>query len=299
MSTARLTLDNPVFVGRFRDFGRGSHFSKPVSRPLPPTGMISELRTAPTAVNRPVTALPVQPRQSRSQVLQRTITKKPTYTPVKSTKKLTSQKLLVAMAGVVFVAGLVVAGLGMRTNKQVVAQVKSATTQADAAQPDESKPSQQAMGSYRVDPASPRYVRIAKLGVFSRVTRQGVDSKGALKAPANVHDVGWYENSSKPGQAGAMLLDSHVAGPTTKGAFNRIKELVSGDRVEVERGDGQKFTYKVVKSVVSDADKTDMSSALVSVEQGKPGLNLITCTGAFDSRTNSYKQRLIVYAVQE
>lgn len=287
-------MDNPAFSGRFRDFGRGSHFTKPKAQPVRPRG-ISDIYAAQPRVQSP--AKPATLRQTRSQVLQRNITAKPV---ARKRRKPVSQKLLPAMATIVFVAGITVAVIGLRTNKHVEAQIKNASQQngQNAVAPDEEKPSAQAMANYKVDPTAPRYVRIAKLNVFSRVTRQGLDAKGAIKAPTNVHDVGWYENSSKPGEGGATLLDSHVSGPTVKGAFFGIKNLAAGDMIEVERGDGQKFNYQVVKSVVADADKVDMASALVSVQQGKPGLNMITCTGKFNPQTQEYQQRVVVYAVQ-
>jgi LPXTG-site transpeptidase (sortase) family protein len=138
----------------------------------------------------------------------------------------------------------------------------------------------------------------SKTNTNARVKRLGVDTKNELLAPNNTHDAGWYENSAKPGEAGAMLIDGHV-GFTKDGIFAHLKDLRKGDEISIERGDSQKFTYKVVDSQAYAADKLDMSKALVSAEPGKPGLNLITCTGKLTSNKTSYTDRLLVRAVQE
>mgnify|MGYP001197190424 CR=1 FL=1 len=295
MSTARITLDNPAFSGRFRDFGRGSYF-------VNPTPKNAQARDIKDVYERPARQIaqtkPAQQRQARSEVLLRNATVQPKITP-RRTKRIGTQQILVAMASMVFIAGISVAVLGLRTNKHVEAQVQAVTKQAQANPdgPQEDKPSAQAMASYQVAPDLPRYIRISKLGVMARVTRQGLDKEGAIKAPGNVHDVGWYDGSAKPGEDGAMLMDSHVSGPTTPGAFKNIHKLVAGDTIEVERGDGQKLTYKVVRSVSTKAEETDMAAAMLPADSNRQGLNLITCTGKFNATTQKYEQRIVVYAV--
>lgn len=299
MSTARITLDNPAFSGRFRDLGRGSHFVKPRARQVVVRGISDVYAPAPRKVT---SAKPAAQRQAKSQVLQRTTTRPIAPKSKNKMSKPSSQKVMMTMASLVFLFGIGVAVLGLKTNKHVEAQVQSVVNraeQSDEGVPKEEKPSQAVMSSYAVDPNLPRYIRINKLGVYARVQRQGLTKTGALKAPGNVYDAGWYENSSKPGEGGAMLLDGHVAGPTAKGVFNRIKDLKAGDVIEIERGDGQKFSYAVVKSTVSDVASTDMSAALTSVTPGKAALNMITCTGKYNSSTGEYDQRITVFAVQQ
>jgi LPXTG-site transpeptidase (sortase) family protein len=206
-----------------------------------------------------------------------------------------------AMAAIVFLSGMSVAVWGYWTNRQVKAQARTISqnsTADDNAAVQEDEPSSQAYGSYAVDPSLPRYVKINKIGVNAMVARLGVNKNGELKAPGNVFNAGWYENSSKPGEGGAVLLDGHVAGPTKHGVFYDIKKLEAGDMISIERGDGQVFNYKVVKSTVADANKLDMSEALLPIVAGKGGLNLITCTGSYSASSGEYNQRIIVFATQ-
>lgn len=74
--------------------------------------------------------------------------------------------------------------------------------------------------------------------------------------------------------------------------------MKADDVIKIERGDGQIFTYKVTGSQVYDNDKVDMAKVMTTSVPGKPGLNLVTCTGRFNVRTNTYEQRVVVFAVQ-
>ncbi len=219
--------------------------------------------------------------------------------------KLSVPKVMIGMAVVLFVGGAVISALSLRTNQEVKAQVKSvATTQTKqddeggltAGIPDESG-NPPPIASHKVPAANPRVIRIAKTNTEARILALGIAPTGELKAPANIFDAGWHKDSAKPGEAGAMLLDGHVSGPTKPGVFKKLGTLVSGDKIEIERGDGKKFIYTVTATKVFDADKLDMSSVMVSSVAGKPGLNIITCAGKYNKSTNKYEQRTVVYAV--
>jgi LPXTG-site transpeptidase (sortase) family protein len=126
----------------------------------------------------------------------------------------------------------------------------------------------------------------------------GLTAKNQIAAPNNVFDAGWYTGSAKPGQPGAMLIDGHVSSWTAHGIFYNLKKLQPGDKLQIQRGDGTTFTYKVVKSRVYDAAQVDMKAALSPVTTGKPGLNLITCDGSVIKGTSEFDKRLVVFTEQ-
>jgi LPXTG-site transpeptidase (sortase) family protein len=217
-------------------------------------------------------------------------------------KKRRSPKMslvLTALALILFVSGLAVNFSVLSKTNEAQAQVAGLTSNgsSNSDAPDETAPSD--IHNYHVAPSMPRFIRINKIGVEARVKRIGTKANNQLEAPSSVYDAGWYDGSSKPGEAGAALIDAHVAGPTKHGVFYDLKKLVAGDGIQVERGDGKLINYKVVTSKSFPAESVDMNSTLVSVDPAKPGLNLITCDGQFDSKTNEYKNRLVVYAVQQ
>lgn len=164
--------------------------------------------------------------------------------------------------------------------------------------PSSEKPSSDDIASYKVAPNMPRYLIINKLNVYARVKPLGVDSSNTIAAPDNIYDAGWYQRSALPGKAGTMLMDGHVSSWTAKGIFYNLKNLNRGDQIQVERGDGILVSYRVVKAQVYDAQEVDMAAALSPVEPGKPGLNLITCSGELSDNNRSFKQRLVIFATE-
>lgn len=211
-------------------------------------------------------------------------------------------KLLYGMAVIVFMFGMAVGLQGWMLNRKVADQVAPPVHAADRAteptNPDETKPDTNALANYTVAGDMPRYVRVPSLGVEARVLRMGINAAGEVATPNNVFDTGWYDGSAKPGQAGASLLVGHVSGVSSKGIFGTVDKLKPGDIIEVERGDGQKLTYKVASSQVYPNDAVDMNKALEPVAAGRQGLNLITCHGSFNASTHQYSERIVVFATQ-
>jgi LPXTG-site transpeptidase (sortase) family protein len=219
-----------------------------------------------------------------------------------------SQRLVVGMAAVLFVAGLLVTIQGFLANRAVGNQVAGSTVLARSSgpddgsedQPSETKPSVADVSQYSVAPDNPRVLIIPKIGVNSRVKPLGTNKDNSLSTPTNIYDVGWYTKSSKPGEiGGATLIDGHVHGIQNEGVFYNLKTLETGDRISIERGDGKTINYLVVSKETISKDNVDMAKALISADPTKPGLNLITCTGKYLPKEKTYDQRLVMYAVQE
>jgi len=215
-------------------------------------------------------------------------------------KRRKSTYVLYVLATVLFLAGGFLAWQGFVANKRLEAQIvqTSGDTEDDGSRPSTEPVHENAIDAYTVAPTMPRVLTIEKLGVKARIMPLGVTASNKLKAPSNVYDVGWYNSSALPGQAGAMLLDGHVSSWSTAGVFKNLHKLSAGDIISVERGDGQKLQYKVVKSETYEESQTDMQAALSPITPGKNGLNLITCHGDVRAGTSEFSERLIVFAEQ-
>jgi len=188
-----------------------------------------------------------------------------------------------------------------RANQKQVTALNKKTPSGTAATiiPSTVKPGADDINNYTVAPSMPRYLLISKLGVKARVKPLGVDSQNQLMVPTNVYDTGWYSASALPGQAGAMLIDGHVSSLSTHGVFYGLKDLAIGDEIQIQRGDGKMFTYRVVKTQAYNSASVDMAAATKPVTAGQPGLNLITCTGQIKPGTYLFNQRLVVFTEQE
>ncbi len=164
----------------------------------------------------------------------------------------------------------------------------------------EEEPTEEEVHEYTVAPDRPRYLTVPKLGINkARILPMGVNSRGELSTPNNIFDVGWYEASSLPGGGGTLIIDGHNGGPHVLGVFKNLPDLGYGDIIEVERGDGLVFKYKVIdsKSIpLSEADAY-MAVAARSPEPGKESVTLISCTGEWSQQQRTYLSRQFVRAV--
>lgn len=221
-------------------------------------------------------------------------------TPAKARRRL-APVLLASMGVVVFVVGITVSLLGMRTNTEVQAQVQeisaageTASQEAPASAPGQSDP----IASHKVAPNQPRVLSIPSIQVKARTLPTGLDKQNQIQSPAGLQDVGWYTGASLPGNAGAMLMYGHLSGWEASGIFKNLNKLKAGQTITVERGDGKTFTYRVVKSTIYPVDNVDMQAALKPITPDKNGLNLMTCHGTYDKAKKTFPGRLVVFAEQ-
>lgn len=206
-----------------------------------------------------------------------------------------------------FLAGMSVSIEGLLLNKEVQQQshVLAAKDEAgdesqeSSAVPSEEKPKGDYIGSYKVAANLPRIVSIPSIGVKSRILQVGVSLNNEMLTPKNIYDTAWYNGSSKPGEAGAMIIDGHYSGPTTNGVFSKLERLKVGAQIAIERGDGKVFNYEAVRVETKKVADIDMASLLVSVDTARPGLNLITCGGQYNSKNGQFSDRTVVYALQK
>lgn len=144
---------------------------------------------------------------------------------------------------------------------------------------------------------APRYIKIERLKINARVMNMGIDREGRFKSPSNLHDTGWYNQSSFPGTSGAVLVNGHY-GNSKKAVFKRLKEIVRGDIIVIERADGKIYKYEVIKTETKSKDSVDMGSLMIPYEESTNGLNIITCDGVFNKKEKTFDNRLLIYAKQ-
>lgn len=165
---------------------------------------------------------------------------------------------------------------------------------------DESDITDQQVVDYVVAPDRPRYLTIPKLNIKNaRILEVGTTHNGQLSTPVGIFDAGWYQNSSRPGYGGTLLLDGHNGGPTKHGIFKELPSLQKGDIITIERGDGTKFNYTVVEN--ETVPLSEANGKMPNMEQspipGQESLSIITCTGDWSQRQQTYLSRQFLRAV--
>jgi LPXTG-site transpeptidase (sortase) family protein len=131
--------------------------------------------------------------------------------------------------------------------------------------------------------------------VNARVVPLGEDATGAMAAPDNPRDVGWWDLGTNPGDWGSAVLDGHVDFANYGAAvFWNLHELQPGDIVQVVSVAGQTLTFSVTEVATFDA-QDNSSIDRIYRSNDHQGLNLITCAGTFDPRSHSYDKRIVVF----
>jgi len=160
------------------------------------------------------------------------------------------------------------------------------------------------INEYTVPETNPRYITIPALNVMkARVQSVGLTKDNTLDTPRNISDTAWYNKSSTPGQGyGSVIIDGHNGGISRDGIFANLNKLKDGDKIIIERGDGEKFNYTVVENKtesLKDANTTGMQRLMTPYDTSKEGLGLITCAGNWVPRDKVFDKRILVRAVAE
>ena len=159
--------------------------------------------------------------------------------------------------------------------------------------PEEKKPD--STYEWKGNAKSPKKIVYENLDIDAFIQNVGKDQNNEVAVPNNIHVAGWYIDSVAIGQNGLSIIDGHVDGWTEKGIFTSLKDTNIGDMIHIYLGDGEKVTYRVfeMNSVNSSEAVNYLFSQSPTV---RSQLNLITCGGKFNTETNEYEKRIIVYA---
>ena len=168
---------------------------------------------------------------------------------------------------------------------------------------DESDVSDEQVKSHGVKPDEPRYITIPKLSLGQvRIFSADVDANNLIESPANIADAAWYTKSSRPGLGyGAILINAHNGGVSRDGAFANLGSLSKGDTIELERGDGEQFIYKVIDTKTMSLEElstSGMKMMMESAEDSKEGFNLITFDGNWVPKLKQFDHRIVLRAVR-
>jgi sortase (surface protein transpeptidase) len=140
----------------------------------------------------------------------------------------------------------------------------------------------------------PRLI-IPAINVDAVVVPVGLDANGAMAAPEDWFEIGWFRYGPRPGFAGSAALAGHL--DTNTGApatFWDLNKLVPGQEVVYQAEDTSRLTFVVDQVATYPWD--DVPLDRVFARSGAPRLALITCGGQWSREHRNYSHRTIVYA---
>jgi len=140
----------------------------------------------------------------------------------------------------------------------------------------------------------PVNINIPSIGVSASVVKLGLNADGTLQVPVGDTEVGWYVGSPAPGALGPAIMVGHLDSAHGVAVFQNLKNLKSGDIIEIIREDGSSVSFKVNSSQQFSQD--DFPTDQVYGTLDYPGLRLITCSGAYSRLKGRYPDNLVVFA---
>lgn len=144
----------------------------------------------------------------------------------------------------------------------------------------------------------PTHLRIPAINVDAVIEHVGLAPDGAMDVPKGPADVAWFDKGPRPGENGSAVLAGHFGWKDNIPAvFDNLSSLRKGDKIYVENDKGELTTFVVRESRLFG--EKGNATEVFSSSDGKAHLNLITCEGVWNKETESYSERLVVFADKE
>lgn len=141
----------------------------------------------------------------------------------------------------------------------------------------------------------PLRLRIPSIKVNSMIEYVGLTSSGAMDVPKKNMNVAWYSPGTPPGDIGSAVIAGHYSwrNHAGGGVFNNIDKLRKGDILYVDDAQGKTMSFVVreIRTFKFDADARQVFSS-----NNGARLNLITCSGWWDSSKQSSTTRRVIFA---
>jgi sortase (surface protein transpeptidase) len=140
----------------------------------------------------------------------------------------------------------------------------------------------------------PVQLQIPAIGLNESLSTLGLNADGTVQVPTDIQQPGWYRLGPSPGQVGSAVILGHVDSYQGPAAFFKLRLLVPGDLIDVTLADGVTAQFKITS--VTEYPKEAFPDQAVYGSHGYSGLQLVTCSGVFDSQTGHYLSNIVVFS---
>ncbi|MDQ2973736.1 MAG: class F sortase [bacterium] len=145
-----------------------------------------------------------------------------------------------------------------------------------------------------INPSLPVRIQIPRIGVDAEIDFLGLTKAGDMASPKDIANAGWYKLGTMPGNEGSAVIAGHRSGlKGVPGIFTDLDKLQKGDNILII--DEQKQTISFVVQEIREYKLSEKPAEVFTSANGVH-LNLITCTGSWSSASNSFSERLVVFA---
>lgn len=141
----------------------------------------------------------------------------------------------------------------------------------------------------------PVQLYIPKIQVAAPIEPVGTDENGKMQLPQDINVVGWYSPGFKPGEQGNAVVSGHLDSTTGEGAiFYHLHTVEPGDEIIITDQSGKEYQFIVREKTIYPYNQVPIDK--VFGESPQKWLNLITCTGVWNSFEQNYSHRMIIFS---
>ena len=140
----------------------------------------------------------------------------------------------------------------------------------------------------------PMQLNIPRLDIAATIDYMGLTPSGNMDTPASLSKVGWYKYGPLPGNKGSAVISGHITGPRGVPAiFSDLNKMQVGDVFSITDSTAQSTNF-----VVRDIQLYDQDAQISQVFESKDGshLNLISCSGEWNTVQRHFLKRLVVFS---
>ncbi|CCF15802.1 sortase family protein [Brevibacillus laterosporus GI-9] len=139
----------------------------------------------------------------------------------------------------------------------------------------------------------PNRLQIPSIGLDTTIETVGITVEGNMDVPKAFDKVGILSPWTKPGEKGNAVIAGHFDHYTGPAIFYHLKKLKHGDHVIVSDSNDHRLIY-AVKEVTTFKTKEAPLERIFG-ESNTSNLNLVTCSGKFNKKTQEHAKRLVVF----
>ena len=136
---------------------------------------------------------------------------------------------------------------------------------------------------------------IPSIAINAIIEHVGLTPGGAMGTPQTLSDVAWFDPGIAPGQIGTSVIDGHLDWTHGEAAvFANLYKLHNGANIQVVDASGSLTTFIVTN--IGTFGENENTDNIFNSSDGISHLNLITCDGAWNSTSQSYTDRLVIFS---
>lgn len=138
----------------------------------------------------------------------------------------------------------------------------------------------------------PIRIKIPSIKVDAPIIQAGLTKQETMESPEEPLDTAWFKLGASPGEKGSSVIAGHRGWKTGKAVFDDLDKIKLGDNVYVENEKGDILVFIVREKRIYDADEI-VPKVWNKVDAAH--LNLITCSGKWNTLTGTSDKRLVVF----